>query len=138
MRERAFTTSIIWIALAISIDRILASLRYTEFTPTPNSADMIPHVAFVSGGWQIGAAVLIFMLAGCAMGATVAIWQSASGSSNQQSQHQAEKAKRDNRDARIKRLLSTMDDDDLDALEQGRVDEEGERLSLEALLRKRS
>ena len=138
MRERAFATSIIWIALAVSINQILASLRYTEFVASPNSTDMIPQVAFVSTGWQIGAGVLIFMLAGCAMGATLAIWDSAKASKSEQAAHeQAEKAKRDNRDARIKRLLATMDDDDLEALEQRGIDEEGERLSLEALLRKR-
>ena len=137
MRERAFTTSVIWIALAISIDRILASLRYTEFVASPNSTDMIPQVAFVSTGWQIGAGVLIFMLIGCAMGATIAIWQNAAGSNQQRSIQQAEKAKRDNRDARVRRLLASMNDDDLDLLEQGGIDPEGERLSLEALLRKR-
>ena len=120
MRERAFTSSIIWIALAVSIDRILNSV--SEFT---------------TSAWQFGAGFLIFVLILCAMGATIAIWQSAAGKVEQSAQAQSEKAKRDNRDARIKRLLASMDDDDLDVLERGAIDSEGERLSLEALLRKR-
>ena len=139
MRERAVTTSVIWIALAVSIDRILASLRYTEMVVSPiDSTRMLEQVAFVSSGWQIGAGILIFMLAMAAMGSTLAIWQNTSGKTDQAAQQQAEKAKRNNRDARVKRLLATMDDEDLDALERGGIDEEGERLSLEALLRKRS
>jgi flagellar biosynthesis/type III secretory pathway M-ring protein FliF/YscJ len=138
MRERAFTTSVIWIALAISIDRILASLRYTELVASPmNPSDVIQQTAFVSTEWQIGAGILIFVLIIAAAGVTTAIWQSTAGKESQTAQQQSEKAKRDNRDARIKRLVATFDDDDLDALEQGRIDEEGERLSLESLLRKR-
>ncbi|MBI1255890.1 MAG: hypothetical protein GC204_00320 [Chloroflexi bacterium] len=138
MRERAFTTSVIWIALAISIDRILASVRYTELVQSPiDSSALIPQTVYASGGWQIGAGVLIFMLVCCAMGATIAIWESKAGKSEPVSARQLEKAKRDNRDARIKRLVATLDDDDLDALENMRVDDEGERLSLETLLRRR-
>jgi hypothetical protein len=138
MRERAVTTSVIWIALAVSTGLILDSLRYTELVQSPiNPSQLMEQTAFVSTWWQIGAGILIFMLIGCAMGATIAIWQSAAGSNQQQAIQQAEKAKRDNRDARIKRLLAAMDDDDLDLLEQGGIDPEGERLSLEALLRKR-
>ena len=137
MRERAFTTSIIWIALAISIDRILASLRYSEVVQSPiDSTQLVSQVAFVSTGWQIGAGILIFALTMAAMGVTITIWQNVNGKADQITQ-QSQKAKRDNRDARIKRLLATMDDDDLDALERGGIDAEGERLSLEALLRKR-
>jgi hypothetical protein len=118
MRERAFTTSIIWIALAVSIDRIFANLNTVS-----------------SGTLQIGSLVLAFTLILAALGGTIAIWESAVGKKEEQERARAEKAKRDNRDARIKRLLATMDDDDLDALEG--IDDEGERLSLEALLRKR-
>ena len=138
MRERAVTTSVIWIALAASTGLILDSLRYTELVQSPiDPTKLIEQTAFVSTWWQIGAGILIFMLIGCAMGATIAIWQSAADKANQVSAQQLEKAKRDNRDARIKRLLANMDDEDLDALERGGIDEEGERLSLEALLRKR-
>ena len=138
MRERAVTTSVIWIALAASTGLILDSLRYTELVQSPiDPTKLIEQTAFVSTWWQIGAGLLIFMLIGCAMGATIAIWQSAADKANQVSAQQLEKAKRDNRDARIKRLLANMDDEDLDALERGGIDDEGERLSLEALLRKR-
>ena len=137
MRERAVTTSVIWIALAVSTGLLLNSVRYTELVASPSDANrFIEQTAFASTPWQIGVGLLIFMLIGCAMGATIAIWQSAAGST-QQSIQQTEKAKRDNRDARIRRLLASMDDDDLDLLEQGGIDPEGERLSLEALLRKR-
>lgn len=121
MRERAITTSIIWIALAASIDRILASIQ--EATTAP---------------WQVGGGFLILVLIIGATIATGVIWQGASQNTNAQARQEAEKAKRDNRDARIRRLLSTMDDEELDALEQERLNEsDGERLSLEALMRKR-
>ena len=118
MRERAVTTSVIWIALAVSIDRILESV--SEIT---------------SGNWQIGAIILIVVLTLGAIGGTLAIWESAAGKNEEKAQKEAEKAMRDSRDARIKRLLATMDDEELEALES--IDEEGERLSLEALLRKK-
>ena len=140
MREHAFTTSVIWIALAVATGLILNTVRYAEPIQSPiDPSVMIVQTMYASTPWMIGAGLLLFMLFGCAMGATVAIWQSANGGSNQQAAlQQAEKAKRDNRDARIKRLVATLDDDDLDALEQGRIDEEGERLSLESLLGKHS
>ena len=118
MRDRTVTTSVIWIALAISIDRILASVRYTELVQNPiDPTTLIPQTVFASGGWQIGAGVLIFLLAGCAMGATIAIWENKAEKAEAASSKQLEKAKRDNRDARIKRLVAALDDDDLDALE---------------------
>jgi hypothetical protein len=78
------------------------------------------------------------MLIVAAGGGTVAVWQGASRSVEIQAERQSEKAKRDNREARIKRLMATLDDDELDALEQGQLTDEEERLSLEALLRRRS
>jgi flagellar biosynthesis/type III secretory pathway M-ring protein FliF/YscJ len=135
MRERAFTTSVIWIALAVGIDRILASLRYTELVTSPGDPSrLIEQTAFVSTWWQIGAGFLIFMLIGCAMGATIAIWESAKKEDKAQ---QSEKAKRDAREARLKRLMATLDDEQLDALEQGSIGDDGERLSLESLMRRR-
>lgn len=119
MRERAATTSIIWIALAVSIDRILASVTDTS-----------------SGNWQVAAIAVTIVLIIAALGGTVAIWENAAGKSDEKARQAAEKAKRDDREARVRRLLATMDDEELDALES--VDEEGERLSLEALLRKRN
>jgi hypothetical protein len=139
MRERTIATSVIWIALAVSINLILNSLRYTEMVVSPiDPKVLMPQTQFVSGSWQIGAGILIFMLAGCAIGATLAIWESAKTSKAEQAAQQAEKAKRDNRDVRLKRLLSTMGDDQLDALEREQMDDEADRLSLEALLRKRN
>lgn len=119
MRERAVTTSIIWIALAVSIDRIFANVSSMSSDPL-----------------QIGSMVLAFVLILASLGGTIAIWESAAGKKEEEVRKQAEKAKRDNREARLKRLLATLDDDELDALES--VDEEGERLSLETLLRKRN
>jgi uncharacterized protein HemX len=121
MRERAVSTSIIWIALAFSIDRIVDNIGGPEST-------------FV----QIGLMALVFVLIIGASVATSVIWQSAAQKTEQRAQEEAEKAKRDNRDARLKRLLKTLDDDELDALEQERLGDDGERLSLEALMRKRS
>ena len=138
MRERAFTTSVIWIALAVATGVILDSIRYTVLVPAPipnDSTRLIEQTAFVSSWWQFGAGFLIFVLILAAMGATIAIWESAK--KDDKAQLEAEKAKRDNRDARIKRLMATLDDDELDALEQRRIGDDGERLSVESLLRKR-
>ncbi len=139
MRERAITTSVIWIALAASMKFLLDSVRYTELVAASPDAptQMMAQTAFASTSWQIGVGVLIFMLIGCAMGATIAIWQSASQKTEQETKAQAEKAKRDNREERIKRLLASMDDEALDALEDGRQESDGEQVSLDALLRKR-
>lgn len=124
MRERAITTSIIWIALAVSIDQILNSIN--EFT---------------SGGMQFGLLVMMGILAIAAAGATVAIWQNAAASerhaASSSTSASTEKAKRDGREVRIQRLLESMDDEDLDLLEGRRLTSEEERLSLESLLRKR-
>lgn len=139
MRERAAATIFMWIAQAISIGLILGSLKYTEFVPSAEvPGDLIPTTMLVPDQWQLGAAVLIFCLIAAAAGGTVAIWVGASRSVEPRAMQQVEKAKRDNRDARIKRLLATMDDDELDALERERLVDEEDRLSLEALLRKRN
>jgi Cu/Ag efflux pump CusA len=119
MRERAVTTSIIWIALAVCINQIFTNL-------TSMNSEIL----------QIGSMVLAFVLILAALGGTIAIWESAAGKKEEEARKEAEKAKRDNREARVKRLLATLDDDELEALES--VDEEGEHLSLEALLRKRN
>jgi hypothetical protein len=138
MRERAAATIFMWIAQAISTGLILASLRYTEFIANAEvPGDFIPQTAFVSGPWQLAAAFLIFVLILAAVGGTVAIWQSAPQAVEQRTLRMTEKAKRSDRDARIKRLLATMDDAELDALEQERLSDEEDRLSLESLLRRR-
>jgi hypothetical protein len=132
MRERAAATIFIWISLAVSTGLILNSLKYTEVDPTT----MLAQTVLVPEQWQLGAAILIFVLILGAAGATTAIWQSTVG--EHATRAHAEKAKRHHRDARIKRLLETLDDEDLDLLEGERMSGEEERLSLEALLRKRS
>lgn len=138
MRERAAATIFMWIAQAVSIGLILNSLKYTEFiASTEVPGDLIPQTMLVPDQWQLGAAILIFCLIAAAAGGTVAIWQGAPHHAEQQALRQSEKAKRSDRDARIKRLLATMDDEELDALEQQRLTEEEDRLSLEALLRRR-
>jgi hypothetical protein len=138
MRERAAATIFMWIAQAISIGLILGSLKYTELVISPVDPNMmIPQTMLVPDQWQLGGAILILCLIAAAAGGTVAIWHRAPGSAEQTSLRQVEKAKRDNRDARIKRLLATMDDDDLDALEQEQLGDEQDRLSLEALIRRR-
>ena len=131
MRERATATIFIWISLAVSTGLILNSLKYTDVDPTT----MVEQTMLVPEQWQLGAAILIFVLILGAAGATTAIWQSTVG--ERTANAHAEKAKRHQRDARIKRLLETMDDEDLDLLEGERMSGEEERLSLEALLRKR-
>ena len=138
MRERAITTSVIWIALAVATGVILNSVRYTELVQSPiDPTQLIPQTAFASTWWQFGAGFLVFVLILCAMGATIAIWESAAGKKEVEVQRQSEKAKRSEREARIKRLMLTLDDDDLDALENQRFGDDGERLSVEALLRRR-
>jgi hypothetical protein len=131
MRERAVATIFIWISLAVSTGMILGSLKYTAIDPTT----MTEQTMLVPEQWQLGAAILIFVLILGAAGATTAIWKSTVGESHVAAR--AEKAKRHQRDARLKRLLETMDDEDLDLLEGERLSDEEERLSLEALLRKR-
>lgn len=144
MRERAAATIFIWISLALSTGLILGSLKYTEMVPNPvDPTALIAQTTLVPDQWQLGAAILLFVLMIAAAAATGAIWQSLRPDERHQHAH-IEKAKRHQRDARIKRLLETMDEDDLDALEQGRLryqndgSDETDRLSLEALLRKRS
>lgn len=138
MRERAAATIFMWIAQAVSTGLILGSLKYTELVQSPvNPSELVSQTVLVPDQWQLGAAVLILCLIAAAVGGTIAIWQSAPRSTQPMSMREVEKAKRDNRDARVKRLLATMDDDDLDALEQERLVDEEDRLSLEALLRKR-
>ena len=147
MRERAATTIVMWIAVAVSIDRILASLKYEQWVPFAPGGDPgngAFQIMLVSEGWQIGAAILIFLLVIAAAIGTGAIWGHTSASSEAQTQaRQSEKAKRDNREARIKRLVASLDDEELDALESQRLENErfaddGERQSLEALLKKRA
>jgi hypothetical protein len=119
MRERATATVFIWISQAVCIGLILNRLD-----------DLMS--SFV----QIGLLVLMGILAIAAGGATVAIWQNAASAERREAAL-TEKAKRDNRDARVRRLLATMDDEELDLLEGGGMTSEEERLSLEALLKKR-
>ncbi len=135
MRERAWATIGMWAAMAIAVDRILASLSYTEMVVSPvDPTELIAQTTMVTGAWPIGAAILIFMIVMAAMGGTIAIWQHAAQPTAEQAQKQSEKAKRDNREARVKRLLASLDDDELDALEQG---DREERLSLETLLKRK-
>lgn len=139
MRERAAATIFMWIAQAVSTGLILNSLRYTELVQSPVSpGDLVYQTVFVSGPWQLAAAVLLFFLIMGAVAGTIAIWQSAPRSEEAKVMRATEKAKRNNRDARIKRLLATMDDEELDALEQQGLVEDEDQLSLEALLRKRN
>ncbi|MCC6803534.1 MAG: hypothetical protein IT319_11675 [Anaerolineae bacterium] len=142
MRERAAATIFMWIAQAISVGLILNSLRYTELVQSPvNPGELVAQTMLVSGQWQLATAVLLFFLIMGAVAATIAIWQSAPRTDDAKAMRATEKAKRDNRDARIKRLLATMDDEELDALEQQRLSDsrdDEDRLSLEALLRKRN
>ena len=138
MRERAWATIGMWVAMAIAVDRILASLKYTELIASPvDPTQMIPQTMLVSEAWQIGAAILIFLIIMAAMGGTIAIWQHATQPTAEQMQAQSEKAKRDNREARVKRLLAALDDEDLALLEDQQQGDAEERLSLEALLRKK-
>jgi len=145
MRERAAATIFMWIALAVSIDRILASLKYEQWVPLSTApGNGVYQVMLVSEGWQLGAAILILVLVIAGAIGTGVIWGNTSSSSETQAQaQQSEKAKRDNREARIKRLVASLDDEELDALESQRLENErfaddGERQSLETLLRKRS
>ncbi|MEP7291637.1 MAG: hypothetical protein ABI835_07625 [Chloroflexota bacterium] len=142
MRERAVATIFMWIAVATSVGLILGSLKYTELVLSPvNPSELIPQTMLVSEAWQLGAAILIFFAIACVCAVSIAIWQHPAQSDQQAvSAHQAEKTKRHtrrDREARLKRLLETMEDEDLDALEQERLGDDGERLSLETLLRKR-
>jgi hypothetical protein len=68
---------------------------------------------------------------------TAAIWRGAWAQVQEAAAaRESEKSKRD-REARIRRLLSTMDEDDLNALEQQHIGDDGEQVSVEQLLRRR-
>ena len=119
MRERASATIFMWVSLAVCIGLIMGRMD-----------------AVTSGTVQVGLLFLMGFLAIAAGGGTVAIWQSGAAAERREAAL-AEKAKRDERDARIRRLLATIDDQELDMLEGNSLTSEEERLSLEALLKKR-
>lgn len=131
MRERMFATLGVWIALAVTIDRLLASLRYTvwESVPTqmPNFdgiiqefTSQIANTAFVDGGMQLAVFVMIFLALCCATAVTLAMWTNVpnkESAAQTASAREAQKIKR-TRAMRVQRLLAQMDEDELAALEE--------------------
>lgn len=151
MRERMVATLGIWFALALAIDRILANLRYTvslppvaRENPLMNGETMtvwtpMYETHFVDPGMQFALFAILALLILVAFLSTAAVWRRAYIYEQEQAAaRQYEKSKRD-REARIRRLLSTMDEDDLSALEEQHIGDDGERMSVSQLLaRKRS
>ena len=142
MRERMFATLGIWAAIAVAIDRLLASLSYTVWTEgvpqqvnVPGSdqiqafATQIANTEFVSGFMQIAIFGIIVVALLCATGATIAIWESGHQQVQQAQQtavagaRGSEKIKR-TREMRVKRLLSEMDEEDLAELEAQHLNED--------------
>lgn len=135
MRERMIATLGIWAAAAFSVDRLLASLSYTVWTEgAPQTLtdgltmpNMIASTEFVSGGMQIAIFVILFLALCCAVGATIAIWESAKNDVSERqavaSARESEKIKR-TREMRVKRLLSALDEDELAELEAQHLDED--------------
>ena len=146
MRERMFATLGIWFALALAIDRILGSLSYyvsipmepIEGTTLDGGVQFFPNfrteTMFVPGEIQVAAFALMFLLVVVAFLSTAAIWRRAHVVEQERAAaREYEKSKRD-REARIRRLLSTMDEDDLSALEDQHIGDDGERMSVSQLL----
>jgi hypothetical protein len=133
MKERAAATIIMWIALAATISELVSSVTYEDF---PNGV-IRPVQQIMPEGWQITVAVLVLILAVAGVAGTLFIWRKAGDHASQPSQaishRQSEKIKRDRRQ-RIARLLETMDDEDLAALEDRGFDDEGEIIPIEDLL----
>ncbi len=142
MRERMFATLGIWAAIAVAIDRLLASLSYTVWTEgvpqqvnVPGSdqiqsfATQIANTEFVSNFMQIAIFGIIVVALLCATGATIAIWESGHQQVQQAQQtavasaRESEKIKR-TREMRVKRLLSEMDEEDLAELEAQHLNED--------------
>lgn len=149
MRERVFGMSVMWIAVAVAISILVNSVRYTEYIRTPveqilndgttrEIIEVTQQVVLMPGTWQFAVAVLIFFLVIGAIAGTIAIWDSVKHQPAAQPaeyvRKESEKMKRD-RQARVRRLLENMDEDDLAALENGQLGDDGERLSLQDLLR---
>ncbi|MBL8130928.1 MAG: hypothetical protein JNL42_03650 [Anaerolineae bacterium] len=154
MRERAVATMILWISTVVGIDRLLASIRFSEWVQNPDFvvaesplSSQVPgwyQTVMASGEWQLAVVVLIALIVVCVGAATIAMWATAPDAQRRSSQAADEaseriKTKRRDplREARLRRLLDTLDDDDIEALEQFEVGDDGERVSVEALLRRR-
>ncbi|MCK6578751.1 MAG: hypothetical protein L6Q98_11655 [Anaerolineae bacterium] len=159
MRERAVATMILWISTVVGIDRLLASIRFSEWVQNPDYvisegmaspqmlSSQVPgwyQTVMASGEWQLAVVVLIALIVVCVGVATIAMWANAPDAQRRSSQAADEaseriKTKRRDpvREARLRRLLDTLGDDDIEALEQFEVGDDGERVSVEALLRRR-
>jgi hypothetical protein len=150
MRERVLGMMVMWLAIAVSIGILVSSIRYTEYITTPveeaiNGAattlyQTTQQVVLMPGSWQLAVAVLIFFLVMAGMGGTITMWESvkyhqAEQKSETAVRRESAKMKRD-RQARVRRLLENLDDDDLAALESGQLGDDGERLSLQELMRR--
>ncbi|MBK8023451.1 MAG: hypothetical protein IPK19_18975 [Chloroflexi bacterium] len=155
MRERAITTAIIWIAAAFGIDRLIASTRFSEWIRNPdfvfdatepfiNQVQGWYQTVSASGEWQFAVVALVALLLLCVAGATIAMWATAPDAQRRSARESEEaaariKAKRRDpeREKRLRRLLDSLDDDDLEALEQFEMGDDGERVSVDELLRRR-
>lgn len=150
MRERAFATFVVWAASIFGIDRLLASVRYETWVPNPNldpnnietlrGFQGYYQTTWASGGWQLAVLILVGLVLLCAVGATIAMWTNARESERAEREaRDAAKQKRldPQREARVRRLLANLDDDELEALEQNELGDDGERVSMDALLKRR-
>lgn len=149
MRERVFGMAVMWIAVAVSIGVLVNSIRYTEYLSNPVERtmpdgtiqtiyEMTQQVVLMPGTWQFAVAALCFVLILGAVGGTIAIWDTVKHQPQQDAEavrKESEKLKRD-RQARVRRLLENMDEDELAALESGQLGDDGERLSLQDLMRR--
>ena len=89
---------------------------------------------FVEPGMQFALFAILALLILVAFLSTAAIWRHAHVVEQERAAaREYEKSKRD-REARIRRLLSTMDEDDLSALEDQHIGDDGERMSVSQLL----
>lgn len=160
MRERAFTTAVIWVAAIFGINLLVNSLRYTEIIVNPNyvapdlsgitnmadinqimpylysySPSTISQTVWAPSIWVIAAVILMAMIVVAAGVSTLAMWVGR-GSEPSAAEHAKVKRHNHEREARIRRLLDTMDDEEIAALEAGEIGEDGERVTMETLLRR--
>lgn len=125
-------------AIALVIERLISSIRYTEQVLNPAGLDVISQTAVMSGQWRVAVVVMVIFIMLMGTLATSFLWDATNIESQShqevETRKQTEKIKRERRE-RIARLLETMDDDDLSALEENQITDDGEIVSVQEMLK---
>jgi hypothetical protein len=139
MISRAVATMAMWGVVLAAFDHLIGSLRYIIHTPVADGEfqRVISEVVMMPMSWQITVSVLLLALVIGAVIGTVFIWRGAVERSSESpaSGREASKIKRERRE-RIAHLMETLDEDELAALEESRLSDDGEVVSIQELLDK--